>query len=128
MISDLYVFRSVIFMQLWLSHRIKVALISKSNRPVSNFRSHIASQLAEHATMYSASTVLRAILDCFLLCHEIIADPKLKHHPEVFFPVRNTSCPICINISTQCEIMISIIAETMIYCTFKVPHHMFCSH
>jgi hypothetical protein len=72
-------------MQLWLSHRIKVGLISKSNRSVSNFRSHIASQLAEHAAMYSASVVLRAILDYFLLCHEIIVDPKLKQHPEVFF-------------------------------------------
>jgi hypothetical protein len=72
-------------MQLWLSHRIKVALISKSNRPVNNFRSHIASQLAEHATMYYVFAVLRAILDCFLLCYEIIVDPKLKQHPEVFF-------------------------------------------
>jgi hypothetical protein len=72
-------------MQLWLSHRIKVALISKSNRSVDNFRSHIASQLAEHAAMYSASVVLRAVLDCFLLYHEIIADPKLKQHPEVLF-------------------------------------------
>jgi hypothetical protein len=60
-------------------------LISKSNRPVNNFQSHIASQLAEHAAMYSASTVLRAILDCFLLCHEIMIDPKLKQHPEVLF-------------------------------------------
>jgi hypothetical protein len=72
-------------MQLWLSHRIKVALISRSNRPVNNFRSHIASQLAEHATMYSASAVLRVMLDCFLLYYEIIGDPKLKQHPEVFF-------------------------------------------
>jgi hypothetical protein len=76
---------SVIFMQLWLSHRIAVALISKSNRPVSNFQIHIASQLAEHATMYSASVVLREKLDCFLLCHEIMVDPKLKQHPEVLF-------------------------------------------
>jgi hypothetical protein len=76
---------SVIFMQLWLSHRIKVALISKSNRLVSNFRSHIASQLAEHPAMYYAFVVLRAILNCFLLCHKIIADPKLKQHPEVLF-------------------------------------------
>jgi hypothetical protein len=48
-------------MQLWLSHRIVVASISRSNKPVSNFRSHIVSQLAEHAAMYSASAVLRAI-------------------------------------------------------------------
>jgi hypothetical protein len=76
---------SVIFMQLWLSHRIKVSLISKSNRSVSNFQSHIASQLVEHVAMYSTSIVMRAILDCFLLCHGIIVDPKLKQHPEVIF-------------------------------------------
>ena len=62
-----------------------VASISRLNRQVNNFRSHIASQLAEHAAMYSTSVVLRAILDCFLLYHEIMADPKLKQHPEVFF-------------------------------------------
>jgi hypothetical protein len=72
-------------MHLWLSHRIVVASISRSNKSVSNFRRHIASQLAEHATMYSSYIVLREILDCFLLCHEIMADPKLKQHPEVIF-------------------------------------------
>jgi hypothetical protein len=72
-------------MQLWLSHRIVVASISRSNRSVNNFRSHIASQLAEHVAMYSASVVLRAMLDCFLLCHEIMADPKQKQHPKVLF-------------------------------------------
>jgi hypothetical protein len=70
-------------MQLWLS--IMVASISRSNRHVNNFRSHMDSQLAEHATMYYASTVLRAILDCFLLCHEIMAHPRLKQHLEVLF-------------------------------------------
>jgi hypothetical protein len=45
----------------------------------------MASQLAKHVAIYSASAVLRAILDSFLLCHEVIADPKLKQHPEVFF-------------------------------------------
>jgi hypothetical protein len=43
------------------------------------------SQLAEHAAMYSASVVLREILDCFLLCYEVMADPRLKQHPEVVF-------------------------------------------
>jgi hypothetical protein len=43
------------------------------------------SQLVEHATMYYASAVLRVILDCFLLCHEVMADPRLKQHPEVIF-------------------------------------------
>jgi hypothetical protein len=76
---------SIILMHLGLSQRIMVSIISKSDRPVSNFQSHIASQLAEHAAMYSASAVLREILDFFLLCHEIIADPKLKQHPEVLF-------------------------------------------
>jgi hypothetical protein len=75
----------VIFIQLWLSHRIMIASISKSNRPVNNFRSHMASQLAEHAAMYSVSVELRAILDCFLLCHDIMAEPRLKQHPEVLF-------------------------------------------
>jgi hypothetical protein len=45
----------------------------------------MASQLAEHASMYSASVVLSAILDGFLLYHEIMADPRLKEHPEVLF-------------------------------------------
>jgi hypothetical protein len=76
---------SVIFMQLWLSHRIVVTLISKSNRPVSNFQSHIVSQLVVHVAIYYAFAVLRAILDCFLLCHKIMVDSKLKQHPEVLF-------------------------------------------
>jgi hypothetical protein len=43
----------------------------------------MASQLAEHAAIYSASTVLGAILGCFLLCHEVMVDPGLKQHLEV---------------------------------------------
>jgi hypothetical protein len=62
-----------------------ISSISRSNRLVNNFQSHIALQLEEHASMYSSSVVLRAMLDCFLLCHEIMADPKLKQHPEVIF-------------------------------------------
>jgi hypothetical protein len=45
----------------------------------------MASQLTEHATMYSSSVMLRSILDCFLLYHEIMVDPILKQHPEVLF-------------------------------------------
>jgi hypothetical protein len=45
----------------------------------------MASQLAEHVAMCSASAVLRVILDCFLLFHEVMVDPKLKQHPEVLF-------------------------------------------
>jgi hypothetical protein len=69
----------------WLSHRITVASITRSNRSVNNIRSHMASQLAEHATMYSASAMLRAMLNCSLLCHEVMADSRLKQHPEVLF-------------------------------------------
>jgi hypothetical protein len=43
------------------------------------------SQLAKHAAMYSASSVLREIMDFFLIFHEVMADPKLKQHPEVLF-------------------------------------------
>ena len=45
----------------------------------------MASQLAEQAAIYSASVVLRATLDYFLHSHEIMADPRLKHPPEVLF-------------------------------------------
>jgi hypothetical protein len=45
----------------------------------------MASQLVEHVAMYSASAVLREILDCFLLFHEVMADLRLKKHPEVLF-------------------------------------------
>jgi hypothetical protein len=45
----------------------------------------MALQLAEHVAMYSTYVVLRAILDWFLLCHEVMADPKLKQHHEVLF-------------------------------------------
>ena len=44
----------------------------------------MASQPVEKVAMYSVSAVLIAILDCFLLNHEIIADPdKNKHPPDV---------------------------------------------
>ena len=41
--------------------------------------------LVEQSAMYSASTVLRETLDCFLLNHELIADLKQKHIPDVLF-------------------------------------------
>jgi hypothetical protein len=72
-------------MQLWLSHRIMVDSISRSNIPVNNFQSHLDSQLAKHDAMYYASTKLREILDCFLLFQEVMDVPKLKQHLEVFF-------------------------------------------
>jgi hypothetical protein len=42
-------------------------------------------ELAKYATMYSAFAVLGEILDFFLLCHEVMADPRLKQHLEVVF-------------------------------------------
>jgi hypothetical protein len=45
----------------------------------------MASQLVEHAAMYFTSVMLGAMLDCSLLCHEVMADPRLKQHPEVLF-------------------------------------------
>jgi hypothetical protein len=45
----------------------------------------MASQLKEHATIYSAFVMMREILDCFLLFHEVMVDPKLKQHHEVLF-------------------------------------------
>jgi hypothetical protein len=117
----------VIFMELWLSHGIMVASIPRSNRPVNSFRSHMASQLAEHATMYSAFVVLRAILDCFLLCHEVMADPRLKQHPEVLF-LSETLPSQSESVTNQSEVVISIITETKIQRTLKVSHHVFCSN
>jgi hypothetical protein len=62
-----------------------LASISRSNRSVNNIRIHMDSQLEEHATMYSASVVLEAILYFSLLCHEVMAGPRLKQHLEVLF-------------------------------------------
>ena len=75
----------IIFIQIWLSHSTMMASISRSNRFVNNIRSHMASQLAEHVAMYSTFVVLREIPDCFLLYHEVTADPRLKQHLEVLF-------------------------------------------
>jgi hypothetical protein len=62
-----------------------VASISRSNRSVNNIQNHMASQLVEHAAIYFAYVVLGAILDYFLLCHEVMTDPRLKQHPEVLY-------------------------------------------
>jgi hypothetical protein len=45
----------------------------------------MASQLVEHATMYSTSVVLEAMLNFSLLCHEVMPDSRLKQHPKVLF-------------------------------------------
>ena len=62
----------------------------------------MASQLVEQAAIYSASAVLRATLDCFLLSHEIMVDPRLKHPPEVLFLSETlpTQFEICITIQS----------------------------
>jgi hypothetical protein len=40
---------------------------------------------ASHGAIYSTYVVLSATDICFLLPQDIIADPKLKHIPEVLF-------------------------------------------
>jgi hypothetical protein len=45
----------------------------------------MASQLAEHAAIYFSSSLSREILDCFMLCHEIMVELKLKQHHEMLF-------------------------------------------
>jgi hypothetical protein len=77
----------------WLPYPDQIDLSTTSE-------SHMASQLAEHATMYYAYVVLREILDYFLLYHEIMADPRQKQHPEVLFmskilPVQSESVYPC---------------------------------
>lgn len=44
------------------------------------------------AAMYSASVELWATDDCFLLNHDIIADPKVKQHLDV--PFRSMEFPV----------------------------------
>ena len=53
-----------------------------SNISPKSFLIHTASQLAMLATMYSASAVLRATDFYSLLIQDIVADPKLKQHPN----------------------------------------------
>jgi hypothetical protein len=59
--------------------------ISISNRSVNNIQSHTDSQLAKHVAIYFASVMMREILDCFLLYHEIMVDLRLKQHLEFLF-------------------------------------------
>jgi hypothetical protein len=53
--------------------------------PMSNLWSHMASQLAWLASIYSAPAELNATDFCFLLNQDTIVDHKLKQHPKVFF-------------------------------------------
>ena len=62
----------------------------------SNFLSHIPSQVAMLAAMYSTSVELNATNFCFLLNQETTPDPMLKQEPEVIFrssthPTQSTS-------------------------------------
>ena len=70
------------FTQLWLSQYIQVASKWRSNKSDSSFLGHTASQLDEQVATYSASVVLSATQDCFLLNQEITPDPILKQHPN----------------------------------------------
>ena len=57
----------------------------RSNKSYSSFLSHTISQPAKQAMTYSASAILSATQDCFMLNQEITPDPILKQHPEVLF-------------------------------------------
>jgi hypothetical protein len=61
----------------WLPSPNQIDLLTSEAIWLHNWRNMLA--------MYSSSAMLRAILDCFLLCHEVMADPRLKQHPGVFF-------------------------------------------
>ena len=67
---------SVFFIQLWFSQIIITMSNSMSNNPDIIFRIYIASQQVKQDAMYSASAVLRETMDCFLINHEIMADPR----------------------------------------------------
>ena len=73
------------FTQLCLLQYIQVASNWRSNKSDSSFLNHTASQLTEQAATYSASVVLSATQDLFLLKQEITPDPILKQHPQVLF-------------------------------------------
>ena len=45
----------------------------------------MASQLAEQDAIYSSSVVMRKTMECYLLSHNIMADPRVKHPPKVLF-------------------------------------------
>jgi hypothetical protein len=88
-ISDPYVLQiimvHIIFIQIWLSQRITVDSISRSNRSINDIGNHMASPLVKNDAIYSTSITLREIIYCFLLHNEIMANPRLKQHPEVLF-------------------------------------------
>jgi hypothetical protein len=71
--------------QLWLSQYIMVESGTWSNNPEISFLNHNASVHASHVAIYFSYVVLSATDLCFLLAHDIIAEPKLKHIPEVLF-------------------------------------------
>ena len=74
--------------------------------------------IVEQSAMYSASTVLRETLDCFLLNHELIAE--LKAYTWFDFPVLDTSIPICICVAIKSILMATIIVYTKVYSLFQI--------
>ena len=54
-----------------------------TNNSLKRFRNQTASQQAILSAMYSATAVLKATDFCFLLIHDIEADPSVKQHPYV---------------------------------------------
>ena len=76
---------------LWLSQTITVVSSTCPNNSLKSFRNQTVSQQAILAAMYSASAVLKATDFCFLLIHEIEAEPRLKQHPDVL--LRSTTLP-----------------------------------
>ena len=56
-----------------------------SNKSEINFLNHISSVHASHAAIFYASIVMSETDFYFLLPQDIIAEPKLKHMPEVLF-------------------------------------------
>ena len=65
---------------------IKVGSRCPPNRYVRRFLSQTTSFPTSQAATYSSSTLLKATRSCFVLIHEIMVDPKLKHPLVVLLP------------------------------------------
>ena len=71
--------------QLGLLQKMQVTSNWISNNSENILFNHTTLPLAEQAAKHFSSTVLNATHDYFLVNHEIMLDPKLKHHPNVLF-------------------------------------------
>ena len=80
LVMEHYILRATLVVTMYTS-----SIHLRSNKSGSSFLSHTASQLDEQVVTYSASAVLSATQDCFMLNQEITPDPILKQHPEVLF-------------------------------------------